>query len=65
MSKEKLSYGEAIEQIEQLIAVIENPKTPLETITGEVKKVLELIKECKAEIAGFARESDALLKEEN
>ncbi len=60
--EKKLSYGEAIEKIEELLVIIENPETPLNTITEEVKRVMELIKFCRAEIEGFAEESNKLLE---
>ncbi|NCB18192.1 MAG: exodeoxyribonuclease VII small subunit [Bacteroidia bacterium] len=59
--RDRMTYKESVEKIEELIAKIENPATQLEEITGEVKKALELIKYCKDTIKGFADESALLL----
>ncbi len=56
----KLTYEEAIIELEKLTAKIENPATPLDTITKEVKKALELVKYCKSKLREFENHIEEL-----
>lgn len=59
--KEKLTYEEALAQLEKLVEKIEDPKTDLSHIGEDVKKAMELVKYCKTCIAGTKEELEKLL----
>lgn len=50
--KSEPTYREALAELEGLIEKIESPETPLEEVTEEVKRALELIKFCREKIKG-------------
>jgi len=58
----ELTYKEAMAALEDLTKKIENPETPLEDITGEVKLALELIEHCRELIGKYKSETDKLLE---
>ncbi|NLD21130.1 MAG: exodeoxyribonuclease VII small subunit [Bacteroidales bacterium] len=45
---EKMTYKQALEQLQQLVASIEDPKRDLTSLTEDVKKATDLAKYCKA-----------------
>lgn len=55
-----LSYEDAIKELEILASKIENPLTPLDSISGEVKKALELVKYCKGKLRDFEAQIEML-----
>lgn len=55
-----LTYEDAVKELELLAARIENPATPLDTIAGEVKKALELVKYCKGKLRDFETKIEEL-----
>lgn len=59
--KEKMTYEEALAKLEELVAKIEDPATDLGGIGEEVKKAMELVKYCKACIAGTKEELEKML----
>ena len=66
MKKEdKLTYKEALARLELLVQKIESPETPLEDISEEVKKALELVKYCRELIRGYQQESASLLEQKD
>lgn len=44
---EKLTYKQALEQLQKLVESIEDPKRDLTTLTDDVKKASDLAKYCK------------------
>ena len=55
MAKE-LSYKEALDKLEALVAVIEDPDHPLDTIQAEVAEAMKLVDYCKKCLAGTEKE---------
>ena len=47
MKNEKLTYSEAIAEIEQIIARLRNEQTEVDTLAAELKRATELIARCK------------------
>ncbi len=45
--EEKLTYKQALEELQKLVDSIEDPKRDLTTLTDDVKKASELAKYCK------------------
>ncbi|MDR1967178.1 MAG: exodeoxyribonuclease VII small subunit [Burkholderiaceae bacterium] len=41
------SYGEAIEQLEQLVAALESGQLPLEQLLGQYQRGAELLRYCR------------------
>ncbi|MBO4558132.1 MAG: exodeoxyribonuclease VII small subunit [Bacteroidales bacterium] len=52
----KMTYKEALEALEKLVEVIENPDHPLDTIQEEVKQAMQLVDYCKKCLAGTEKE---------
>lgn len=50
MNNKELTYGEAIAEIEQIIARLRNGETEVETLAVELKRATELIARCKAQL---------------
>ena len=50
MDNKELTYGEAIAEIEQIIARLRNGETEVETLAVELKRATELIARCKAQL---------------
>ena len=61
--EEKLTYKEAMEQLEQLVKVIEDPEHPLDQIQTEIEKAMELVKYCREELAGTAEKLNGILEQ--
>lgn len=59
---DKLSYGEALDRLEKLVAKLEDPHIELEDIASEVKRAKELIRVCREKIKGYREESTSLLE---
>ena len=57
---EKMSYEQAVENLEELVKKIESPSMPLSKMGDEVKKAMELIKYCKEELKGYQKEFDQI-----
>lgn len=53
---EKPTYKEALEKLEALVATIENPDHPLDTIQKEVEEAMKLVEYCKQCLAGTEKE---------
>lgn len=45
--EEKLTYKQALEELQKLVESIEDPKRDLTTLTDDVKKASELAQYCK------------------
>jgi exodeoxyribonuclease VII small subunit len=58
----KLSYNEAIEEIEQIIAKIENDEFSIDELADKVKRISFLINYCKEKLRNTEEELDKILK---
>jgi len=47
MTKKKLNYSEAVEEINKILSQIENGNPDVDEITGMVNRALDLIKQCR------------------
>lgn len=50
MDNKELTYGEAIAEIEQIIARLRNGETEVERLAVELKRATDLIARCKAQL---------------
>ena len=50
MAKKKLTYTEAVAEIEQIRARLRGEQIDVDTLAAEVKRATELIVQCKAQL---------------
>ena len=50
MAKKKLTYTEAVAEIEQILARLRGEHIDVDTLAAEVKRATELIAQCKAQL---------------
>ena len=50
MAKKKLTYTEAVAEIEQILARLRGERIDVDTLASEVKRATELIAQCKAQL---------------
>ena len=50
MAKKKLTYTEAVSEIEQILARLRGEQIDVDTLASEVKRATELIAQCKAQL---------------
>ena len=60
--KEKLRYKEAMAEIEQIVACLEENKLDVDELAVKVKRVSELIAFCKAKLHDTEEEVENILK---
>lgn len=58
-----MKYEEAISQLEELVARIEDPGRDLTGIADDVKKAMELVRWCKAYIRDGEAEMNKLIED--
>ena len=46
----KLSFSEAVSEVEDIVARLENEQTDVDELAGEVKRAVELITACRARL---------------
>lgn len=63
MPKKKLTYTEAIAEIEQILSHLRNEQTDVDTLAAEVKRATELIAQCKAQLTDVEKAVKAELEE--
>ena len=50
MAKKKLTYTEAVAEIEKILARLRGEQIDVDTLASEVKRATELIAQCKAQL---------------
>ncbi|MDB4335096.1 exodeoxyribonuclease VII small subunit [bacterium] len=63
MAKKKVNYSEAIQEIQEVLAQIENEDLDVDELSEKVKKVSVLIKICKDKLTKTETEVENILKE--
>ncbi|HKK80653.1 MAG TPA: exodeoxyribonuclease VII small subunit [Prolixibacteraceae bacterium] len=63
MAQKRLSYREAITEIEEILTSIENDEPDVDILSEKVKRVTYLLKLCKNKIYKTQDEVDKVLKE--
>ena len=61
----KITYTEAIKELEQLVEGIENEDTNVDQLSEKVKRASELIKICKNKLQSTEEEVNNILKDIN
>ncbi len=62
MDKNKLNYKEAIIEIEDIVAKLENNQLDVDDLSKKVKRVSELIAFCKSKLHSTEEEVEKMLK---
>lgn len=62
MAQKKLSYREAINEIEEILSSIENEEPDVDILSEKVKRVTYLLKYCRNKIYKTKDEVDNVLK---
>ena len=65
MAKQKISYAEAVSEIESILEQIENGSLNVDELTDKVKRVTFLIKLCKTRLLDTEEEVNKILHEED
>jgi exodeoxyribonuclease VII small subunit len=63
MTKKKLTYNEAVNEIEEILEQIENEELDVDDLSTKVKRVSALIKTCKDKLHKTEEEVEKILKE--
>ena len=62
MAKKKLTYAEAVAEIEQILARLRAEEIDVDTLEAEVKRAMELIEQCKAQLTDVEKAVKAQLE---
>jgi exodeoxyribonuclease VII small subunit len=65
MQKKKITYKEAISEIEEILDKLENEEPDVDELTENVKRVNFLIKYCKEKLTETETEIQKIMDEEN
>jgi exodeoxyribonuclease VII small subunit len=60
----KLSYEEALAQLQGLVKVIEAPDAQIAGVEKELKEAMELLELCRKELDGYEKKFDNILNKE-
>lgn len=63
MAQKKQSYRESIEEVETILASIENDELDVDELSEKVKRVTVLLKSCKEKLYKTNEEVEKVLKE--
>lgn len=63
MTKEKLTYKEAMLELEQLMTLLEDNKLDIDDLSNKVKRISQLIQFCKAKLKETESEVENILKD--
>ena len=62
-TKEKISYSEAVAEIESILAQIENDELDVDELSENVKKISVLVKDCREKLTKTKEDVENLFKE--
>lgn len=62
MTKKKLTYNEAVSEIEEILQQIENEELDVDDLSAKVTRVSILIKSCKDQLHKTEEEVEKILK---
>jgi exodeoxyribonuclease VII small subunit len=61
--KEKMAYTEAFEELQQIVADIENGDIDVDELSLKVKRAIELIEVCKKKLRTTEEDINTIMKE--
>lgn len=59
--EKKMTYEEALDRLEKLVAVIESPDAAIAGVEKELKEAMELLEFCRKELDGYEKEFDKII----
>ena len=62
--EKKMTYEEALEQLQKLVEVIEAPDAQIAGVEKELKKAMELLEFCRKELDGYEKDFDKILNKQ-
>jgi len=65
MEKKKLTYKEAVKEVEGLLEQLENEELDVDELSEKVKRVSVLLKFCKDKLAGTEKEVRSIIEDMN
>lgn len=63
MATKKITYNEAISEIEEILEMIENEELDVDELAEKVKRVSQLLKICKEKLQTTNEQVEQILKE--
>lgn len=63
MEKKKLTYTEAVKEVEEILEKLENEELDVDELSAKVKRVSQLLKYCKDKLAGTEKEIKGIIDE--
>ena len=63
MPDKEISYNQAINEVESILAKIENQELDVDELAGQLKRVSELIKICRNKLFTAEKEVEKILKD--
>lgn len=60
---DEITYGEALEELEEILAAIEEEQVDVDELAVKVKRSAELIRLCRTRIAAAAAEVETVVQE--
>ena len=64
MDQPKKTYGQKIQELEQLVQQIENHSLPLEQLVAKLQTSLKLVEDCENELQRIEADANRLLQHE-
>ncbi len=62
--EKKITYEEAVAELQQLVAVIEAPDARIAGVAKELKRAMELLEFCRKELDGYESDFNKILNKE-
>jgi len=63
MTKKQIKYGEAIQEIEQILSQIEQEELDVDDLTSKVQRVSELLTICRNKLRTTEQEVEKIMKD--
>jgi exodeoxyribonuclease VII small subunit len=63
MEKKKLTYKEAVAEIEEILEKLENEELDVDELAAKVKRVSQLLKFCKDKLSGTEKEIQNIIED--
>lgn len=64
MAKQEFKYEEAVEQLEEIVAKMENDELDIDQLSDQLKRAKQLVKMCKDKLTKTDEEIKKLLQED-
>ncbi|MDR1173064.1 MAG: exodeoxyribonuclease VII small subunit [Bacteroidales bacterium] len=64
MAKKESSYSKSIEEIEAILAKIENGETDIDDLSTEIKRAAKLLQDCKEKLFRAEQDVEKIMRSE-